>query len=68
MKGKEYCNVRDHCYYTVEYRGDVHNIYNFRYNAPKVDAIVFLNESNYDYHFNKKELVEELNKKNSILV
>ena len=32
---KEYCKVRDHCYYTGEYRGAVDSICNLKYSVPK---------------------------------
>ena len=32
---KKYHKVRDHCHFTVKYRGDTHNICNLRYKTPK---------------------------------
>ena len=58
LKDKKYCKVRDHCHYTVEYRGVVHSICNLKYSVPKKFPIVFHNGSNYDYHFIIKELAE----------
>ena len=55
----KYCRVRDHCYYTVKYRGAAHNIYNLRYKTPKKITIVFHNGSTNNYHFIIKELAEE---------
>ena len=57
---KNYCNVRDHCHYTGEYRGAAHSICNLKCSVPKNFAIVFHKGSNYNYHFIMKELVEEL--------
>ena len=57
--GKKYQKVRDHCYYTGEYRGAAHNICNARYKTPKEIPVVFHNGSTYDYHFIIKELAEE---------
>ena len=62
MKGKKYCKVRDHCYYTGEYGGNVHSICNLKYSVPKKIPIAFHNESNYVYHFIMKELAEEFKK------
>ena len=62
MKDKRYRKVRDHCHYTVEYRGAVHSIWNLKYSVPKIIPIVFHNECNYDYHFIIKELAEEFKK------
>ena len=62
MKNKKYCKVRDQCHYTEEYRGAVHSICNLKYSVPKKISLVFHNESNYDYHFIIKELMEELEK------
>ena len=62
MKDKKYCQVRDHCHYTGEYRGTAHGICNLKYSVPKEIPIVFHNGSNYDYHFIIKELAEEFKK------
>ena len=32
---KKYHKVRDHCHFTVKYRGDAHNICNLRYKTPR---------------------------------
>ena len=61
-KLKKYCNVRDHCHHTGEYRGAMHSISNLKYSVPKKIPIVFHNGSNYDYHFIIKELAEEFKK------
>ena len=42
--------------------GAVDSIYNLKYSVPKKIWIVSHNGSNYDYHFVKKELEEELKK------
>ena len=56
--------VRDHCYYTEEYRDAAHSIYNLKYSVPRKISIVFHNESNYDYHFIIKK---QKNLKNNLL-
>ena len=66
LKDKKYCKVRHHCYYTGEYRGAAPRICNLKYSAPEKIPIAFHNRSNYDYHFNIKELAEEF--KNNLLV
>ena len=53
---KKYCNVRDHCHYTGQYRGAAHSICNLRYQIPKEIPVVFHNGSTYDYHFIIKQL------------
>ena len=58
-KDKKHSTVRDHCHYTVKYRGAGHSICNLKYSVPKEIPIVFNNGSNYDYHFITRELVEE---------
>ena len=55
-KNKDYGKVRDHCHYTGTYRGATHSICNSRFKVPHEVIIVFHNESNYDYHFVRKEL------------
>ena len=35
MKDKKYCQVRDHCHYTGEYRSATHTICNLKYSVPK---------------------------------
>ena len=62
IKKKRYCNIRNHCHYTGEYKGSVDSICNFKYNVPKKIPIVFNNESNYDYQFIIKALAEEIKK------
>ena len=61
-KDKKYCEVRDHCYYTGEYRGAAHSICNLKYSVPKETSIVFPDGSNNDYYFVIKELAEESEK------
>ena len=56
------CEVRDHCYYTGEYRGAAHSICNLKYSVPKETSIVFPDGSNNDYYFVIKELAEEFEK------
>ena len=62
MEDKKYHKVRDHCHWTEKYRGAAHSIYDLRYSVPKKICIAFHNVSNYDYHFNIKELAEEFKK------
>ena len=57
LEDKKYCQVRDHCHYTEEYRGAAHSICNLKYCVSKKTPIVFHNGSNHDYHFIIKELV-----------
>ena len=59
MKDKKYREFRDNCHYTGEYRGAAHSICNLKYSVAKKIPIVFLNGSNYNYHFIIKELAEE---------
>ena len=56
---KKHHKVRDHCHYTVKYRGAAHNICSLRYKILKEIPIVFHNGSTYDYHFIIKELVKK---------
>ena len=56
---KKYCEVKDHCYYTGEYRATAYNICNLKYSVPKEIPIVIQNGPNYDYNFIMKELAEE---------
>ena len=67
VKDEKYCEVRDHCHYTGEYRGAAHSKCNLQYSVPKTNPIAFHNGSNYDYHFIIKELAEEF-KNNNLLV
>ena len=54
--------VRNHCYWTGEYRSAVDTIYNLKYSVPKNIAIVFNNGSNYDVNSIIKELAKEIKK------
>ena len=56
LKTKNYRKVRDNCHDTGKYRGAAHSICNLKFNAPNEIPVVFHNGSNYDYHFNIKEL------------
>ena len=42
-KDKKYRKIRDHCYYTGEYRFAVHSICNSKYSVPEEIPIVFHN-------------------------
>ena len=48
-KEKKYCKVRDHFYYTGEYRGAENSICNLKYSIPEENFITFCNASNFDY-------------------
>ena len=48
--------------YTGEYRSAAHSICNINYSLSIKIALIFYNESNYDYHFIIKELAEEFKK------
>ena len=54
--------VRDHCNYTVEYRGTAHNNSNLKYKIPDHIQIVFHNLTGYDAHLFIKELERKFNK------
>ena len=54
--------VRNHCYWTGEYRSAVDTIYKLKYSVPKNIAIVFNNWSNYDVNSIIKELAKEIKK------
>ena len=45
LKDKKYRKVRDHCHYTMEFRGATHSICNWKYSVPKKIPIVFDNGS-----------------------
>ena len=66
MKDSKYHIVIDHYHYTGQYRSAVHIIYNLKYSVPKKIHIAIRKGSKYDYHFIKKELAEELKKKQFI--
>ena len=48
--------VKDHCHYTVRYRGAAHNECNLKYRNPDVTPVVFHNLSGYDSHLFIKNL------------
>ena len=54
--------VRDHCHYTVEYRGTAHNNSNLKYKIPDHIQIVFHKLTGYDAHLFIKELERKFNK------
>ena len=66
MKDSKYHIVIDHYHYTGQYRSAVHIICNLKYSVPKKIHIAIRKGSKYDYHFIKKELAEELKKKQFI--
>ena len=53
---QNYGKVKNHCYYTGEYRDAAHSTSNLRFNISNKITVVSENESNYDYHFIIKEL------------
>ena len=57
--GKNYCEVKDHCYYTGKYRGAAHSIRNLQNGILKWMSMVFHNGSNYYYHVIRKNLAKE---------
>ena len=54
MKNEKYFKVRDHCYYSEEYKGAAYKHMQM--------PILFYNWSNYDYYFIIKVLGEEFTK------
>ena len=62
MKDKKHQKVRDHCYYTREYRDTAHSICKLKYSVPQKIPIDPHNESNYYYHFVIKWLAKILKK------
>ena len=61
MKDKKYCKVRDHCYYTGEYKRAANSICNLKYSLSKKILIAFHNRSDYDLTI-IKNLVKEFEK------
>ena len=51
--------VIGHCHYTGSYRGMTHSIYNLRFNVPNKIAVIFHNDSNFDYNFIIKALAKK---------
>ena len=51
FEDESYCTVRDHCYFTWEYRGAAHSICNLKYGIPNEISIDSHSGLNYDYHF-----------------
>ena len=54
--------VRDHCHYTVKYRGAAHSSCNLRYRIPDYIPVVFHNLAGYDAHLFIKELAKHTTK------
>ena len=54
IKNKKYRKVRDHCYYTGEYRCATHSVCNLKYSVPKEIPIAFHNGSNYLLCYNNR--------------
>ena len=50
---------RDHCHFTVTYRGAAHSKCNLRFNMANEISVAFYNGSNYNYHFIIKELAKQ---------
>ena len=59
MPKKQCCKIWDHYCYTGEYKGTADTICNSMYSVPKEIPVVFQSRSNYGYHFNIKELLEQ---------
>ena len=55
LKDKKYRKVRDHCYYTGQYRSTAHSKCNLKDSVPKQIPVVFHKASNCDYHFITKD-------------
>ena len=51
--------VRDHCNFTIKFRGTAHSLCNLHYKIPKEIPVKIHNGSKYDYHLIIKELAEE---------
>ena len=49
VDSKIHCKIRDHCHYTVKYKGAPHSIYNLKYSIPNEVLNVLHIKSNYDY-------------------
>ena len=45
--------IRDHCHFTVQYRGAAHNSYNLQCRKPMILPVVFHNLQGYDAHSGK---------------
>ena len=58
-KGNNYQKVRVYYCYTGQYRSKACSIFNLWLNVPNETFVIFLNWSNYDYHFIMKELLNE---------
>ena len=50
VDSKIHCKIRDHCHYTVKYKGAPHSIYNLKYSIPNEVLNVLHIKSNYDYY------------------
>ena len=50
----------DHSHYTGKWRAFTLSIYNSSYEMPKEIPVVLQDETDYDYHFTIKELIEEV--------
>ena len=59
LKSINYWNVRDHCHYTGKYRGAAHSICKLKFSVLSKIPVAPHNGSDYDYHFNTKELANE---------
>ena len=58
VRNKKYCEVRDHCHYTEEYRGAAHSTCNLKYSVPKKFLYFFI----MDLTMIIKELSEQFEK------
>ena len=62
-KNKNCQKVRDRCHYTAKYRGAEHGICKLKFNVPNEIPVFSQNDSSYDYHFSRKELKSEFERK-----
>ena len=51
VKNKGYWKARDHCHFTVKYRGAAHSLCNLRFNVSNEVPVVFHIGSNHDCNF-----------------
>ena len=59
-KLKRKSTISDHSHYTGNCRAFTLGIYNSRYKMPKEINVVLQDETDYDYHFIIKELIEKV--------
>ena len=59
-KNSEKTTIPDHSHYAGKCRVFTLSIYNSRYKMPKEIPVVLQDETDYDYHFIIKQLIEEV--------